>query len=159
MTNVVRVPYGDCHSHILTLCIAGTRKLKCSGDQPRCSRCERENIECVYSPQKQMGRPRKRRRDDDAAQGQESKPPTVTLRDLGSDPLVHLAPGIADTNFGPMEFPVAGLDAQQSAPVTMPYTNGQTNLNFDPFMLQDAMNGLNFPIDPALRSVLLLCNT
>ncbi|KAF2145724.1 uncharacterized protein K452DRAFT_284090 [Aplosporella prunicola CBS 121167] len=41
-----------------------TRKLKCSGGQPRCERCERERIECVYSLQKQMGRPRKRRRDD-----------------------------------------------------------------------------------------------
>ncbi|KAF2189498.1 hypothetical protein K469DRAFT_658388 [Zopfia rhizophila CBS 207.26] len=41
-----------------------TRKLKCSGELPQCSRCEREGIRCVYSPQKQMGRPRKRRRDD-----------------------------------------------------------------------------------------------
>ncbi|KAK8168720.1 hypothetical protein BKA80DRAFT_187700, partial [Phyllosticta citrichinensis] len=40
------------------------RKLKCSGDKPRCGRCVRESITCVYSPQKQMGRPRKRRRDD-----------------------------------------------------------------------------------------------
>ncbi|KAF2267005.1 hypothetical protein CC78DRAFT_614459 [Lojkania enalia] len=41
-----------------------TRKLKCSGDIPRCSRCEKECIQCIYSPQKQMGRPRKRRRED-----------------------------------------------------------------------------------------------
>ncbi|KAF2739952.1 hypothetical protein EJ04DRAFT_425731 [Polyplosphaeria fusca] len=41
-----------------------TRKLKCSGDSPACSRCARESIQCIYSPQKQMGRPRKRRRDD-----------------------------------------------------------------------------------------------
>ncbi|KAK7561882.1 hypothetical protein IWX49DRAFT_37981 [Phyllosticta citricarpa] len=40
------------------------RKLKCSGDKPRCGRCVRENITCIYSPQKQMGRPRKRRRDE-----------------------------------------------------------------------------------------------
>jgi hypothetical protein len=44
----------------------GTRKLKCSGDAPTCARCSREMITCVYSPQKQMGRPRKRRREDDA---------------------------------------------------------------------------------------------
>jgi len=41
----------------------GSRKLKCSGEFPQCSRCGREGIRCVYSPQKQMGRPRKRRRD------------------------------------------------------------------------------------------------
>lgn len=41
-----------------------TRKLKCSGTLPRCERCQRESVQCVYSAQKQMGRPRKRRRDD-----------------------------------------------------------------------------------------------
>ncbi|KAI5374667.1 hypothetical protein J4E82_006535 [Alternaria postmessia] len=43
-----------------------TRKLKCSGHTPRCVRCQKEKIECVYSPQKQMGRPRKRMREDEA---------------------------------------------------------------------------------------------
>ncbi len=38
------------------------KKLKCAGEQPICSRCARENIHCVYSHQKQMGRPKKRRR-------------------------------------------------------------------------------------------------
>ncbi|KAF1996882.1 hypothetical protein P154DRAFT_305424 [Amniculicola lignicola CBS 123094] len=50
-----------------------TRKLKCSGDAPRCSRCEREGINCVYSPQKPMGRPRKRRREDAQPQPDVSK--------------------------------------------------------------------------------------
>lgn len=44
---------------------AGTRKLKCSGDQPSCSRCVKQNLVCVYSIQKQMGRPRKRRREEE----------------------------------------------------------------------------------------------
>lgn len=39
----------------------GTRKLKCSGEQPECSRCVNDNITCVYSTQKTMGRPRKRK--------------------------------------------------------------------------------------------------
>ncbi|KAL1792097.1 hypothetical protein ACET3X_009848 [Alternaria dauci] len=43
-----------------------TRKLKCSGDTPRCVRCQKEKVECVYSPQKRMGRPRKRMREDEA---------------------------------------------------------------------------------------------
>ncbi|KAF2460987.1 hypothetical protein BDY21DRAFT_136724 [Lineolata rhizophorae] len=50
----------------------GTRKLRCSGDYPRCARCARESVECVYSPQKKMGRPRKRAReaeDDEPATG------------------------------------------------------------------------------------------
>ncbi|KAL5393373.1 hypothetical protein DPSP01_000194 [Paraphaeosphaeria sporulosa] len=70
-----------------------TRKLKCSGDAPACSRCEREKITCVYSPQKPMGRPRKRRREDippeDAQEGQPEPSPTFdgfampTLGDSG----------------------------------------------------------------------------
>ncbi|RMZ69112.1 C6 finger domain [Pyrenophora seminiperda CCB06] len=42
-----------------------TRKLKCSGGVPKCERCKREKIDCVYSPQKQMGRPRKRMRESE----------------------------------------------------------------------------------------------
>ncbi|KAF2631950.1 hypothetical protein BU25DRAFT_331276 [Macroventuria anomochaeta] len=43
-----------------------TRKLKCSGEKPICGRCQREKIECIYSPQKAMGRPKKRRREGEA---------------------------------------------------------------------------------------------
>ncbi|KAF3286995.1 hypothetical protein TWF173_006908 [Orbilia oligospora] len=40
------------------------RKLKCPGEYPACSRCVRDGVPCVYSLQKTMGRPRKRRRSD-----------------------------------------------------------------------------------------------
>lgn len=39
-----------------------TKKLKCSGDLPACARCVRETLSCLYSVQKQMGRPKKRSR-------------------------------------------------------------------------------------------------
>ncbi|KAK8240371.1 hypothetical protein HDK90DRAFT_181984 [Phyllosticta capitalensis] len=61
------------------------RKLKCSGDKPRCGRCGRENISCVYSPQKQMGRPRKRRRDDVSSI---ALPPTHQYGGSGSHPIM-----------------------------------------------------------------------
>lgn len=51
---------------------AGGKKLKCTGEQPACARCVKEYIACVYSPQKQMGRPKKRQRSDAA---QESDQP------------------------------------------------------------------------------------
>ncbi|KAI9699106.1 MAG: hypothetical protein M1836_003295 [Candelina mexicana] len=41
------------------------RKMKCSGEVTGCARCLRERITCHYSEQKQMGRPRKRRRNVD----------------------------------------------------------------------------------------------
>ncbi|KAF2762049.1 hypothetical protein EJ05DRAFT_472979 [Pseudovirgaria hyperparasitica] len=70
----------------------GTRKLKCSGTTPKCARCEREGVRCEYSPQKQMGRPKKRRRADESEQ-QDTPPdevspetpaaPAITMDDLG----------------------------------------------------------------------------
>jgi hypothetical protein len=39
----------------------GSRKLACSKEQAGCSRCIYEDLECHYSEQKRMGRPRKRR--------------------------------------------------------------------------------------------------
>ncbi|KAM3565849.1 hypothetical protein ARSEF4850_001160 [Beauveria asiatica] len=46
-----------------------SRKLACSKEDQGCARCRRESIPCYYSPQKRMGRPRKRPADEpDAAQ-------------------------------------------------------------------------------------------
>ncbi|RMY48286.1 hypothetical protein D0863_15428 [Hortaea werneckii] len=44
------------------------KKLKCTGEQPACSRCVREGIRCIYSPQKPMGRPKKKRQRVGAAE-------------------------------------------------------------------------------------------
>ncbi|KIX06518.1 uncharacterized protein Z518_04494 [Rhinocladiella mackenziei CBS 650.93] len=41
------------------------RKLKCSGEPTGCERCIKQNLICHFSPQKQMGRPRKRVKIDD----------------------------------------------------------------------------------------------
>ncbi|KAL3962072.1 hypothetical protein ACCO45_003595 [Purpureocillium lilacinum] len=42
------------------------RKLACSKEPDGCARCKREGIQCHYSPQKPMGRPRKRRHVEDS---------------------------------------------------------------------------------------------
>ena len=42
---------------------AGAKKLKCTGEPDGCARCAEEGVLCQYSHQKQMGRPRKRRRE------------------------------------------------------------------------------------------------
>ncbi|OTA64854.1 hypothetical protein K449DRAFT_432434 [Hypoxylon sp. EC38] len=46
-----------------------TRKLACTKEPDGCSRCKREGIACHYSPQKPMGRPRKRPRDESNNEG------------------------------------------------------------------------------------------
>jgi len=38
----------------------GAKKLACSKETDGCARCKREGIKCIYSPQKPMGRPKKR---------------------------------------------------------------------------------------------------
>ena len=43
---------------------AGSRKLACTKEPHGCARCVREGVYCIYSPQKQMGRPRKQRAHD-----------------------------------------------------------------------------------------------
>ncbi|KAL7789440.1 hypothetical protein V8C37DRAFT_386516 [Trichoderma ceciliae] len=44
------------------------RKIACSKEPDGCLRCQKEGIVCVYSPQKPMGRPRKRRHAENPAQ-------------------------------------------------------------------------------------------
>ncbi|KAK3942715.1 hypothetical protein QBC46DRAFT_66340 [Diplogelasinospora grovesii] len=56
-----------------------SRKLACSKEPDGCARCKREGIRCHYSPQKPMGRPRKRRRaellEEPATQKEQQAPP------------------------------------------------------------------------------------
>lgn len=66
----------------------GTKKLKCSGEQPACARCVRENITCVYSVQKQMGRPKKRqRRDSGDLQDERQRESNRAMQTLNVDAL------------------------------------------------------------------------
>jgi hypothetical protein len=73
----------------------GTRKLKCSG-HARCSRCEKEGIRCVYSPQKQMGRPRKRRREATPAKEAVSSENVLQIATPDFDASAFDGPGIFD---------------------------------------------------------------
>ncbi|CAG9970799.1 unnamed protein product [Clonostachys byssicola] len=54
------------------------RKLACTKEPDGCSRCRREGITCHYSPQKPMGRPRKRRIVEDQPQ-QDEEPAVVAV--------------------------------------------------------------------------------
>ncbi|KAI1356914.1 hypothetical protein F5Y01DRAFT_309456 [Xylaria sp. FL0043] len=54
------------------------RKLACTKESNGCSRCRRENIPCHYSPQKPMGRPRKRPREDSDERPLAAAPPAKT---------------------------------------------------------------------------------
>ncbi|KAI7591683.1 hypothetical protein KC346_g16254, partial [Hortaea werneckii] len=95
------------------------KKLKCTGEQPACSRCVREGIQCIYSPQKQMGRPKKRQRAETAEEDGEAFYPKQQEE--------HLAPlqstskpsqmGEKDSDLPPfaMEFPQANDNTATAA--------------------------------------------
>ncbi|KAH7022814.1 hypothetical protein EDB80DRAFT_20571 [Ilyonectria destructans] len=67
-----------------------SRKLACSKEADGCARCRKEGIQCHYSPQKPMGRPRKRRHVEEEAV------PAVTQQlvhdDLTTPPLGTMSP-------------------------------------------------------------------
>ncbi|RMY11524.1 hypothetical protein D0867_08056 [Hortaea werneckii] len=65
------------------------KKLKCTGEQPACSRCVREGIQCIYSPQKPMGRPKKKRQRVGAAEEEEDGEAFYPQQQLQEG---HLAP-------------------------------------------------------------------
>lgn len=107
-----------------------TRKLACSKEPSGCARCIREGIICHYSPQKQMGRPRKRPRpevasdsDSRATQSQLPQQDLPTIGD-GIDSIsmmpdfaaFDLDPALADS--GPSLFDM--LDPALSATLVQP---------------------------------------
>ncbi|KAM3512347.1 hypothetical protein MY11210_003986 [Beauveria gryllotalpidicola] len=70
LPTLITLPAHNANKEALCLSFVGSRKLACSKEADGCARCRRESIPCYYSPQKPMGRPRKRRSADepDAAQ-------------------------------------------------------------------------------------------
>ncbi|KXJ95549.1 hypothetical protein Micbo1qcDRAFT_27244 [Microdochium bolleyi] len=68
-----------------------SRKLACTKEPDGCSRCKREAITCHYSPQKQMGRPRKRPREDN-----EPKSGTPAEEPAAKTAMAEAPPNVAD---------------------------------------------------------------
>ena len=66
------------------------RKLKCSGEHSGCTRCVKNNLTCVFSVQKQMGRPKKRQKlnespkepEQSASNSQSAIDPSLSSADL-----------------------------------------------------------------------------
>lgn len=125
------------------------KKLKCGGEQPACSRCVRERIECVYSPPKRMGRPKKRVEGRREASGVDangvSKQDRLGRQGAGAQQqrdsstsvdYQHLDPGLFDSAFTP------GVDFQ-------PWTQTpQPNWDFD-----TSSGGLQLPSNDQMPSV------
>ncbi|KAI1485495.1 hypothetical protein F5X96DRAFT_330371 [Biscogniauxia mediterranea] len=96
-----------------------TRKLACTKEPEGCLRCKREGIPCHYSPQKQMGRPRKRPRDEsittnhDASSNPTPAAPSVSVVTVEDDPddappcktpMMEIPPGTEDPGLAFINF-------------------------------------------------------
>ncbi|OAR02096.1 hypothetical protein LLEC1_07181 [Akanthomyces lecanii] len=75
-----------------------SRKLACSKEADGCARCKREGIPCYYSPQKPMGRPRKRRATDES--------------DVQAPPRRRPSPGIQRSRSASSSVPSSGPEIQ-----------------------------------------------
>ncbi|KAF3360626.1 hypothetical protein VDGD_04114 [Verticillium dahliae] len=157
-----------------------TRKLACSKEPDGCSRCRKEGILCVYSAQKPMGRPRKRRHMEDAEeQPLTTQPEMASLQD-SLRPSSHVQPDslpvssdldldfasfyhgdndyLVNTDMSTMDFfaPVGGIPsmAPDFASFAMPYSEPQLAASGLQFGGVDLLGGINFDDkDPANKQV------
>ncbi|KAK7969021.1 hypothetical protein PG988_008094 [Apiospora saccharicola] len=86
-----------------------SRKLACSKEADGCARCKREGIVCHYSPQKQMGRPRKRPREEqatneDASAGGPTTATIATEESPNKTPMVNVPPDTEDPGLAFLSF-------------------------------------------------------
>ncbi|OLN88611.1 Lactose regulatory protein LAC9-like protein 2 [Colletotrichum chlorophyti] len=95
-----------------------SRKLACTKEPDGCSRCKREGLACVYSPQKQMGRPRKRRHVEESegqtsieAQTQDQQPQLalVTQPALDTDFSAYFTHDFSNIDYLDLLSPLNGL--------------------------------------------------
>ncbi|ORY66248.1 uncharacterized protein BCR38DRAFT_338930 [Pseudomassariella vexata] len=147
-----------------------SRKLACTKESDGCARCKREGIACHYSPQKQMGRPRKRPReesnDNDAAASAElaNKTPMINIPPDTPDPGMAFLSFVAGGELGldhdlrldqPMPMG-SGSDDTQAGKVDWQfgYTgNDFEALNFDNGAVDHAPAFSSTNLDPALFTV------
>ncbi|KAI1865470.1 uncharacterized protein JN550_008227 [Neoarthrinium moseri] len=92
------------------------RKLACSKEADGCARCKREGMVCHYSPQKQMGRPRKRPRD-------ETNDAAASVNHASKTPMLEVPPDTQDPGLAFLSFLTGGdlnLDFDPSLPLDLP---------------------------------------
>ncbi|KAI2473667.1 hypothetical protein F4781DRAFT_140476 [Annulohypoxylon bovei var. microspora] len=134
-----------------------TRKLACTKEPDGCGRCKREGIACHYSPQKPMGRPRKRPRDESNNENSDAAPaPKNTMTEIPPD---TVDPGLAfinllavgDTDFLDYDSIEAPPPQEKSYQYTFGYTGDSLgDIGFDPAPPQHTPSFSNSNIDPSL---------
>ncbi|KAI0854118.1 hypothetical protein F5Y00DRAFT_222350 [Daldinia vernicosa] len=136
-----------------------TRKLACTKEPEGCSRCKREGIACHYSPQKQMGRPRKRPRDDESNNDLAAN---ANAASANKTAMTEIPPDTQDLGLSFIDFLAAGEPNVNNldAPITSPQEKGFSwsfgyagdslgDVGFDPIP-ETAPSFSSLNIDPSL---------
>ncbi|RMZ83199.1 hypothetical protein DV738_g1300, partial [Chaetothyriales sp. CBS 135597] len=111
------------------------RKLKCSGQDSGCTRCVKNGLACIYSEQKQMGRPKKRQKvnHDDSA-GSSTSNPAIDPRLSTTG---HERPDVPNIQPIHHTIPSSSLSSSsQSSATTPPSDNARTPTETDWYSLQ-----------------------
>ncbi|KAI0451448.1 hypothetical protein F5B21DRAFT_516740 [Xylaria acuta] len=131
------------------------RKLACTKEPDGCSRCRRENIPCHYSPQKQMGRPRKRPREGPNENPTTAAPPTkIAMTEQPpdtEDPGMQFINMLLGTDFGFDLLPYAQTTATTTTTTTAApqITTMETPVSMrDPPWDYHNLGGVNFDSQP-----------
>ncbi|KAK6954006.1 hypothetical protein Daesc_003968 [Daldinia eschscholtzii] len=134
-----------------------TRKLACTKEPDGCSRCKREGIACHYSPQKQMGRPRKRPREESS-----HDPATTNDTPANKNAMIDTPPDTEDLGLSFVNFLTAGEShANLDAPISSPQEKGFSwsfgyagdslgEVGFDTIPQTDSPPSYSLNIDPSL---------
>ncbi|KAI0842270.1 hypothetical protein F5Y06DRAFT_259404 [Hypoxylon sp. FL0890] len=131
-----------------------TRKLACTKEPDGCSRCKREGIACHYSPQKPMGRPRKRPRDESSSENADAIAVPPSKNTMTEIPPNTEDPGLAFINLlagGDGNYDALGIRSPEKGyPFSFGYTGDSLgDIGFDP-LPQDAQSFSPSNIDPSL---------
>ncbi|KAK8087946.1 hypothetical protein PG997_002907 [Apiospora hydei] len=123
-----------------------SRKLACSKEADGCARCKREGIVCHYSPQKQMGRPRKRPREEQATSSEDaSAGPTTSEESPNKTPMVSVPPDTEDPGLAFLSF-LSGGDTMFDASLPSGLLDDMTLLPpHDDMVLNNSNNNKGAP--------------
>ncbi|OBR15562.1 C6 finger domain-containing protein [Colletotrichum higginsianum IMI 349063] len=137
-----------------------SRKLACTKEPDGCSRCKRDGLRCVYSPQKQMGRPRKRRHVEEPEEepslakpqtaDQQLQMPLVTQATLDADFSALFTQDYSNINYLELLSPLEGLPPSTLPPelssLTMAYAEPRYSTGDFQFGVGgvDLLGGINF---------------
>ncbi|EMD92241.1 hypothetical protein COCC4DRAFT_131093 [Bipolaris maydis ATCC 48331] len=109
-------------------------KIRCDQKRPKCRRCAKKGIDCVYSPARRAGRPRTRNNSKNSQSAENSAPASSK-----EDSVPATGSGITDSASLWMWTPHSMMADTSAVPIMMPTIQGSSSdsMDFSPSQLSD----------------------